>query len=497
MYKVLEKKSGNHLDYLMGRLQISSSRLSEISGVDHSLITKWRRGERKLTTRSKGLRPIAAALLSIDDENAAKIIAAPHKIEGDSDEAALAMYLVTEDSPALKPRTAPPKRQTSGEYTVTYHVYLGKKGLRSAVLSMLDYIMTLPPGQEVVNVVNSDFDWLTSDFAFMLMYIKKMKQVIARGTVFTTVVHNQTSSTDISMFAGTWVAEGMMGNINSMYCDIELPKNVMLACCIKGYWSLRLYNDAEVEDGMYTAMYTDPIDIKQDVKLCTEAKACAQSAIKRDFLSSVAAVSPKSAKGFMAIQRTPCFGFMRQNEFKSIAGKDKADVPKCLLQPDEGFPQVPIKLILCRDDLLEALCKERKLNVPISEVLGHRAYIPSNTLKRQLSRLLEAMQERSDCEVALVPKCAFDRIGVETLTLKDSASLAWLNEPVRSIYTEDEALTNSMCGFCDYVWDRLLAGWKRKSNVVRQLKKWLKGEELDAIYRETSAMRNWDVVPRD
>ncbi len=497
MYKVLEKKSGNHLDYLMGRLQISSSKLSEISGVDHSLITKWRRGERKLTTRSKGLRPIAAALLKIDSENAAKIIAAPYKIEGDSDEAALAMYLVSEDSPALKPRTAPPKRQVSGEYTVTYHVYLGKKGLRNALLSMMDYVMTLPPGQEIVSVMNEDFEWLTGDIAFMLVYIKKMKQAIARGTVFTTETHVEKTATDISMFAGTWAAEGMRGNVNSLYCDIELPKNVMLACCIKGYWSMRLYNDPEVEDSMYAAMYTDPIDIKQDVKLCIQAKACAQNMLKMDFLSSAYSVSPRSAKGFMAIQRTPCFGFLRQNEFKSIAGKDKADVPQCLLQPDEGFPQVPIKLIMCREDLLEALCKERKLNVPISEVLGHRAYVPSNTLKRQLSRLLEAMQERNDCEVALVPKCAFERIGVETLTLKESASLSWMNEPVRSVYTEDESITNSMYGFGDYVWERLLAGWKRKSNVVRQLKKWLKGEELDALYRETSAMRNWDLVPRD
>lgn len=140
----LENK-GNRLDFVMNMLGVRANALARQCGADHSLITKWRRGERRLSASSKNLHALSVALLRLDTDGALHALIAPYKKEGEEPADTLCHYLVGYDLPALPPRTAPAERKTSGEYTVEHRVYLGKKGLRNATIAMLDYIMALPP----------------------------------------------------------------------------------------------------------------------------------------------------------------------------------------------------------------------------------------------------------------------------------------------------------------------------------------------------------------
>ncbi|MDL2218992.1 hypothetical protein LJC04_01460 [Ruminococcaceae bacterium OttesenSCG-928-O06] len=135
----------NRLNHLMNELGIRSVTLAQASGGDHSLITKWRRGERPLTRRSRHLMPVAKGLIALDTKGLIPDIVAPWQQAGESTAEALCEYLLSSDLPALPPRTGPQQRITSGGYTVQHQVYLGQRGFRSAALAMLDYVTTLPP----------------------------------------------------------------------------------------------------------------------------------------------------------------------------------------------------------------------------------------------------------------------------------------------------------------------------------------------------------------
>lgn len=477
----------------MSRLQISSSKLAEVSGVDHSLITKWRRGDRKLTVRSKSLRPVASALLEIDTGDVAKTLAYPFHIEGDSEESALAMYLVSEHVPGLHPAAKPVKRQTSGHYTVVHHVYLGKKGLRDALLSTLDYILTLPGNQTAYAVMHGNYNWLVDDADFARVVGEKVQQVFANGTRLVIVHREDPVITSVGILAAPWMRAHMTGDITSLYYHGDMPLGDSMVMGIKDYWSLRMREDPEVEDSIYVTMYTEPFDVRQDIKLCEQYCTLSEPVTQYGPMEEIVFTGPPdTCNGIYAIQRTISLGFIKQRELDEIAGGSVV-VPELFVQPEYDCPNLPIRMILCVEDMQEALRKKRRLNKVLSQVLKRRVYVSSEILRKQLSRILHAMTMHEQFEVALVPRAAFEKIGLEMLALRDGVLFAWLEENMHAGYSEGKAMSEAMYYFGDCLWERLLAGWKRKSSVRRQLRKWLKGEELDDPPRETSAIRNWNM----
>jgi hypothetical protein len=116
-------------------------------------------------------------------------------------------------------------------------------------------------------------------------------------------------------------------------------------------------------------------------------------------------------------------------------------------------------------------------------------------LAGQLRRLLAAMEQREDFRVALVPRVAFGKIHMEMVCWQNSVSVAWLQDMENSVFADDAPTSGSFHGFLGYVWDKLLAGWKRPTAVSRQLRKRLDGKELDKQDEDSAIVKNWDVMP--
>ena len=80
---------------------------------------------------------------------------------------------------------------------------------------------------------------------------------------------------------------------------------------------------------------------------------------------------------------------------------------------------------------------------------------------------------------------------------KDSVSVGWLQDLSQSVFSDDKATSGSYYGFIDYVWGKMLSGWKRRDNVMRQIGKWLNGMELDRTESDSAIVRNWDAMPKE
>lgn len=500
----------NRLNYVMEMLGIRANALAQESGADHSLITKWRRGERKLTRSSKNLLEISEALLRIDTSGNLVALIEPYKNENESPAETLCGYLVGYDLPALPPRTAPPERKSSGEYTVQHRVYLGQKGFRNALVAMLDYLMAIPAGREIVTVCNGNYNWVMKNPSYISALIERFTKAFNRQTTITVVNRQGQALIDLPAFASAWMAAHLKGFVRSRYYDGEMAKGDRMVASIQDYWSLHTRDDESVEDGLFTAMYTDPLDFGQDARICDEYYRRSRPLSQYDFLKtpqnprqveqlwdgnhSLMASSPRVRPdgSFYSIQRVPVFGVMTRNELAHLFPENIKKIPDFMFAPEAEFAPGSYKMILCTEDVRSIFLKPRIQHGALRDLMGQPATLPRETGKMLIQRVLKAMEKHPDFEVALVPRCAFKKLQLEMVCWQNSATVAWLQDHSQSSFTIDEATSNALHGSIEYTWDRLLAGWKRQDRIRRQLRKWLADKDLDTTFEDSAIVRGWN-----
>lgn len=504
------------LAYVMELLGTNASVLARKSGADHSLISKWQRGSRPLSRRSKQLLPVAKALVALDAEGRLVKVLAPYRQQGEDAGAAMCEYLIGKDLPALPPRAEAPRLRTSGEYTVQYRVYMGQRGLRSAITTLLDYVSTLPPGREILLVSHGQNDWAVRHPGFIDECIGRLGKAFERGTKFMMVSHTGYAPAEMALFAGPWAYAHLKGYIRSRYCDDALPQGLRYAASIKGYLSMCAEADETAEDSLYTTMHTDPREIRRGEMICREYLEQSRPVVQYGFFVAPAGDEenlqlwgPGPLPGwddgeapdgsFCAICPVPGFGVMTREEYAQVVGNatQAPPLPEYLFAGHSGFANGPHRLILCREDVRDGLVKQRRQHEVLSEVLHRRAFVTREQMTAQLNRVLAAMDGRSDFEVALVPRAAFERISVALVSWRGSVTVGWLQEGGQSMFSADKGGSGSLYAYTGYVWSRLLAGWKRQDKVRRQLRKWLAGKELDKEEETSAIVRGWTVLPRD
>ncbi|MCL2167389.1 MAG: hypothetical protein FWH49_08915, partial [Clostridiales bacterium] len=460
---------------------------------------------------------VALALLRLDADGMLAAQYAPYK-NGNGDEAsAVAAWLSGTPLPGLTGRTEMPETPTAGDYLVQHMVYLGKGGFRKAALAMLDYLLILPPGQELTVLCQGRWDWFIRNIPFVLQFIAKLRRAVQRGTRMRMINRKGYSLADSSRFAGYWLAAHMKGYIRSLYYEGEMPREIRFVGSIPGYWSARAEEDHTVEDSLYVGSYTDPRETRRDAAICDEYAAVSKPSTQYAFFDCPAGSKEnerlwesgglplweeEGAKepdgSFHVICRVPGLALLTRKEAGAIAGSDGVPaLPDYLFCDNEAYTAGPHRVILCREDVREGLSKERRMHEVMSALLHRRAFVQREMLAAQIRRLLKAMQEHDNFEVALMPKSAFEKLELELVCFKNSITVGWLQDGSESVFCNDEATAGSIYGYIGVVWDRLHMGWKRKRNVQAMLRKWLAGKDLDATDRDSAAVLNWDVLPKE
>lgn len=494
-------------------LDVSARKLAKESGVDQTLISRWRQGERPITRRSKMLPRVVNTLLDLDADSALHELLAPYRLRGETVKEALTNYLTGEPPCAPLEHEGLPALPNEGEYTVEYRVYLGQRGFRHAALTMLDYLSTLPPGRQVMVLCQGKYEWLVGNLPFVLQFIAKLKRAVSRETRLLVINRRGYSIAETSLFAIPWLVAHLRGYIRSQYYDGDLPSDIRFAASIPGYWSGHAEEDSGAEDGLYVAIYTDPRNIRRDEELCKRYLAMSRPASQYGFLKNPQGTEqtqrlwrdgplPAWAQGerpdgsFFSFTRVPGFGVITADEFSRIAGEsDRPPMPEYLFSSDGGFSPGEHRIILCREAVRDGLINARRRHEAISELLGRRVYVNREMLADQIDRLLIAMK-RENFKVALVPWVAFSKLQLELVCFENSISVGWLQDMEESVFADDKATSGSFYGAVGYVWDKLMAGWRSKERVAAQLRKWLSGKDLQPFKEDSATAKNWDIMPK-
>lgn len=496
---------------LMLRLNITDTELSARSGVDRTLISRWRRGERRISPRSTQLHPLAEALLAMDADSLLDAYLAPWRQQGESNVDAMISHLTSSVAPMPHAEASRQAVPDGDEYTKQIRVYLGHKGFRKAALAMLDTVRQLPPGREVRVLCQGRYDWLVGDIAFVAQFIAMLRTSLRRNARLLVINRRGYSIAETAAFAGPWLLAHLHDYIRSRYYDGELPENLRFAASIPGYWSGRAEERDGVPESLYAQTQTDPYDIGQDELLIERYMTVSRPASQYRFLENPAGTGENACLwhegplptwdggeapdgSFYALCRLPGFGIMTRAEWDEVRGRSPAPpLPEYLFAGD-GFTGGPHRVILCREDIRDALSVQRHKHEALSVLLNRRAFVPHEMLTAQLRRLLLAMSTRDAFEVALVPRVAFEKLRLELVCWRGSVSVGWLQSMQNSVFADDRATSGSFHGFLGYVWDKLLAGWRNQEKVARQLRKWLAGQVQTELV-DSGKVRNWDVMP--
>ena len=182
-----EKIFPTRLAIVMKKLGVSAQRLGRECDISNSLISRRQHGTRPHTPRSKAVPQLARALLRLDTGDELNSLLAPYRSGGEDDETTLCAFLLAPVEPGLPDRAEAPAPEQSGDYVVQHRVLLGRRGFRKAALLMLDYLLALPPGREVVVLCQGRYDWLVGDLVFVLQIIQKLQKVVKRGTTLAVI----------------------------------------------------------------------------------------------------------------------------------------------------------------------------------------------------------------------------------------------------------------------------------------------------------------------
>lgn len=505
----------SRLDVVMTVLDVSANRLSPACGISNSMISRWQRGESPFTPHKDKLEALAAALLTYEKNEILDPILAPYRTDGETKLASLCAYLTSEEVPALPARAEPPEIQFSGSYLAQQQVFLGIDGFRKGALMMLDYVQNLPPGQQITICAHDFYELMFHDVQFALDFIHKLTEAVKRGTTLLMISRRGYGIENDAYYARYWIVAHLMGILRNLYYDVEPPKELYVAS-IRGYWSMEVIPDLTAKDELVMTMYTDPRNIRRAEAHCEAYAKISKPASQYGFFKHPTVRTfnapswepgplPKwdeKAKrpdgSFSAICRVPSIGFMTKKEFSRLQGNEKPPLlPDYLFGESSNLPEGSYRIILCRDDMQEGLMKERRQNEPLTALLHRRAFVTRQMLTAQIVRLLDLMGQNENFEVALIPKSAFDKLELELVCWKNSVSVGWLQDASESIFVNDPVSTGSFHTAVNHVWDRLHKSWKRRPMVMRTLRKWLNGKELDVNWPESATVRNWDDLPKE
>ena len=494
------------LDTAMKAIQISAVALAGEAGISASLISRCQKGLRPLTAKSSAAQQLAAALARLDTGGALDDLLAPWCV-GDTDKRdALLLFLAGQPMPGLPAQAAATPVPRSGEYSGTFRVLLGNRGFRKAALVILVYMLELPPGQSLTVCAYAGYGLWHGSLPFAAQFLYKLAAVAKRGARLTLVSRDAeglSGSPELSVY---WLVVQLKGILRSYTYNGPAPGEYF-AAVIPGHLGGTAEADDTAEDGLITTLYTDPRGIRRHEELCAEYVRQSAPAGQFGFFRHPTGNSEHGqvwqagtllgSGGFSHICQVPGFGITTQKEWRELCGKEPPPpLPEWLFSADGVFENAPHRLALCREEVQAGLAQNRRLHGPISDILGRKVYLPRKMLAAQLGRILDAMGQNPQFEVALVPRSVFQKLELELVHWPGGAAVGWLQNGSESLIATDAPTCTAYANAAGQIWGKLQKGWKRPKTVKATLRRWLAGEGLDEASTDSKMVENWELLPK-
>ena len=300
------------LNTLVNLFKISNSSLSRGIGVDASLISRWKSGERKISKNSPHIPKLASYFLHrsayhYQKEYLEKIIAVRLPENERQDDASrihvLADWLISSEPPEPQPNEQPEQLAQSvslisnisgllsnnhqthkktaelvvaeewqplirtGQHSA-YEVFEGRAGKRQAVLNLIYQVLQSDTKLELLLTSEDSTNWMTEDPSFTVLWARLLRQVIEQGHKITLIHVVNRRINELMSMLDYWMPLHMAGHMNSYYYprfgDRRVRQTLFI---IKGHSAIVSTTIADSEADEPTFFFTDPVTVAQYTRI--------------------------------------------------------------------------------------------------------------------------------------------------------------------------------------------------------------------------------------
>lgn len=273
--------------YLMNRLGVKAGVLAQETGINKTLISRGKTGRRRLSATSAHAEKIVDYLLGLDHAEA-------------TIGRTLAGYGLTPEMGALRdnlifwiseqdiPVKTVPRHMESperDEYTANYYAFLGFSGLRKAVATCIDYIMSHIGKRNILVVMRKDYRWSTADPEFLHHFWQQLQIAFENGITFTVFTRDGFSVSNNAHFVGPWLAAQLKERIRCYFFEEEDGfTSERLLCVAKNNACLTMRRGPSVQEELYVSMFTDVVAVNYVYDVCIAYKNISRLQFKHGFL---------------------------------------------------------------------------------------------------------------------------------------------------------------------------------------------------------------------
>jgi len=252
----------------MDAMGITGRQMAAAIHVDPSLISKWRNNHRLLSYRSIHLLKIAEYFIAYDCSPPLREILKAYgsKEDWDNQEELLSWLCRWLTDPRPLPVTALGHSINHSRYShdASYTVYLGNDGRREAVLRFLDYILTLPQGQQLYLMSQEDMAWLIEDRDFLAVWQDRLIQLLKKKHKIKIIHWVDRNVNRLNSIIRHWLPLHLTGGIESWffpkYSNSPFQATLFI---LENDLVITGMSSPNPKDHRYTAVFRDPATIKQ------------------------------------------------------------------------------------------------------------------------------------------------------------------------------------------------------------------------------------------
>jgi hypothetical protein len=479
----------------MDLLAASSKNFLE-AGFDHTLVSRWRSGKRRLMPGRHQVKAIVQMFLKKNEDLEMPVLEKLLRIWYPS-----STCHTQEEKQALLERFLTEKKQLTPEYQklrevrLTQLQHIGKgatsgprgiEAVRLGLLDFLDLISALPEPQQLCLVFTEGQYVYLADEPFGNLFMEKLMQLFRAGHRMSAAIRSDRIMTDITMyFQKIKLYAHLKGYISTKYYSgfWSPVSEKMLGVAGDSLAFQVVREDLWDFDHTYIDIYNDPQSVADVGRRMEEYLNCSHPLMRYGFFSDpggyLSNVHIHHDRPCYIIARLPHFGIAAPDEFATLFAltedefdRLQRDFSPILLDPAYFDEDVPIRHIFCETEITHALKKQRHQSHELSAMLGRKIWMLTPNLVRQLKNIQSLLKTRKNYEVCFLSEKHFNEILLQIGVWGNEAVIGWLKKEASGACKEYPVVAG-MQNFCISTWADIPPDMRSRTAAKHKLAQWL------------------------
>lgn len=463
--------NGDRLTWLLRALSLSGKELADRIGVDHSTLSKWRRGVRTLKYTSPYAQKIASLALAspIEQENGVvhrMLCEAYPGLDGDDPERlenALRTWLTVPEQPdaALADEV----------FAVPLETSIGIENLFAAQRRLFAMLRDLPDGQEIIVTDFGAVDWAHAGVSRIEDGVRSNIEALGGGRHTMRIIDQVTDTYRPWELMFQWLPMYLQPGVSTWayYSPAVSPlrQNIIL---IRGQAALVMSSTAAAPDLVVSSLYRAPEYVRlfgsAVESIRSDSRPMMQVTETSQLISYLHLVESRMKSGCLLymINRLPTFRTMPPALLDEVLRSNEVTEEQYSLCMEAGRQasatrgRCESRQLYDLDAIRAALSQEYIVDADLTAAVGREIRVTREQLRRQLAFLREsigtehyslALYPFSALEIDTLPPC-------NLLVQYRSLAAAWDAEQYsRRLYSESPSIVNGFYQYADMVWEQV------------------------------------------